>query len=206
MTETNLIDRTAQHVRTVLSGDGSGHDWWHVYRVWRMAKRIGQRLGIRDTREISVLADGAAWIWEEVLRAFPRSHGRIGRLPCTGSHRRCGQDRLRRRNGSLPAMDRVRPQCPTFQRLAGGTATLASGMATNEETIASETAPVVVALLGQTPLASWLCSAAGRGPIHRQWPSRGGVQAHDRSKAETNRSPMEGSPGQPDGKSMCPNV
>jgi uncharacterized protein len=37
-----LIDRTASHVQTVLSGDGTGHDWWHVYRVWKMARRIGR--------------------------------------------------------------------------------------------------------------------------------------------------------------------
>ncbi len=37
----DLITRTAAHVQTVLSGDGTGHDWWHVYRVWKMARRIG---------------------------------------------------------------------------------------------------------------------------------------------------------------------
>jgi uncharacterized protein len=42
MSSPDLIDRTANHVRTVLSGDGTGHDWWHVYRVWKMAQRIGQ--------------------------------------------------------------------------------------------------------------------------------------------------------------------
>jgi uncharacterized protein len=26
----------------MLSGDGTGHDWWHVYRVWKMAQRIGR--------------------------------------------------------------------------------------------------------------------------------------------------------------------
>ena len=41
MPPSDLIDRTANHVQTVLSGDGTGHDWWHVYRVWKMAKRIG---------------------------------------------------------------------------------------------------------------------------------------------------------------------
>ncbi len=41
----DLIDRTANHVRTVLSGDGTGHDWWHVHRVWKMARRIGQAEG-----------------------------------------------------------------------------------------------------------------------------------------------------------------
>ena len=38
----DLIDRTANHVREVLAGDGTGHDWWHVYRVWKMARRIGR--------------------------------------------------------------------------------------------------------------------------------------------------------------------
>ncbi len=42
MSPPDLIDRTANHVRAVLSGDGTGHDWWHVYRVWKMAQRIGQ--------------------------------------------------------------------------------------------------------------------------------------------------------------------
>ena len=36
-----LINHTADHVKTTLSGEGSGHDWWHTYRVWRTAQRIG---------------------------------------------------------------------------------------------------------------------------------------------------------------------
>jgi uncharacterized protein len=43
--ETAMIERTANHVRSILSGEGSGHDWWHVYRVWKMAQRIGQAEG-----------------------------------------------------------------------------------------------------------------------------------------------------------------
>lgn len=35
------IRRTANHVRNRLSGEGSGHDWWHVARVWKVARRIG---------------------------------------------------------------------------------------------------------------------------------------------------------------------
>ena len=42
MPPSDLIDRTASHVKTVLSGDGTGHDWWHVHRVWKMAQRTGQ--------------------------------------------------------------------------------------------------------------------------------------------------------------------
>jgi uncharacterized protein len=42
MPTSDLIDRTGDHVRRRLSGDGTGHDWWHVYRVWKMAQRIGR--------------------------------------------------------------------------------------------------------------------------------------------------------------------
>jgi uncharacterized protein len=35
-----LIDATAAHVQTAMSGEGSGHDWWHVWRVWQMAQRV----------------------------------------------------------------------------------------------------------------------------------------------------------------------
>jgi uncharacterized protein len=45
MISPDLIARTAAHVRTVLSSDGTGHDWWHVYRVWKMAQRIGRAEG-----------------------------------------------------------------------------------------------------------------------------------------------------------------
>jgi uncharacterized protein len=40
-----LIDRTADQVKTALSGESSGHDWWHTYRVWRTAHRIGEAEG-----------------------------------------------------------------------------------------------------------------------------------------------------------------
>lgn len=30
-----IIDRTAEFVRTQMEGDSSGHDWWHVWRVWQ---------------------------------------------------------------------------------------------------------------------------------------------------------------------------
>ncbi len=36
----NLIETTAAHVQAAMSGEGSGHDWWHVWRVWQTAKRI----------------------------------------------------------------------------------------------------------------------------------------------------------------------
>ena len=41
----DLIDRTANHIHTILSGDCTGHDWWHTYRVWHTAQRIAQAEG-----------------------------------------------------------------------------------------------------------------------------------------------------------------
>lgn len=31
------------HVKREMAGEGSGHDWWHTYRVWRMAIRIAKK-------------------------------------------------------------------------------------------------------------------------------------------------------------------
>lgn len=45
MEHPDLILRTADHLKATLSGEGSGHDWWHTYRVWKTARRIGQAEG-----------------------------------------------------------------------------------------------------------------------------------------------------------------
>lgn len=37
-----IIETTAQHVRKLLEGEGSGHDWWHIQRVWNLSKRLSQ--------------------------------------------------------------------------------------------------------------------------------------------------------------------
>lgn len=36
-----IIKKTAEFARKTLEGEGSGHDWWHVYRVWKNAIQIG---------------------------------------------------------------------------------------------------------------------------------------------------------------------
>lgn len=36
-----IIHYITEEVRTKLEGEGSGHDWWHIVRVWNMAKHIG---------------------------------------------------------------------------------------------------------------------------------------------------------------------
>ncbi|GAA4445135.1 HD domain-containing protein [Pontibacter saemangeumensis] len=40
MTEQETLAATAAYVQELLNGEGSGHDWWHIYRVWNNAKHI----------------------------------------------------------------------------------------------------------------------------------------------------------------------
>jgi uncharacterized protein len=37
-----IIDRTADFVRSQMAGDSSGHDWWHVWRVWQKSLFISR--------------------------------------------------------------------------------------------------------------------------------------------------------------------
>jgi len=41
----DIIEKTAQHIRSLLASDSSGHDWWHIQRVWKNALLIGQQEG-----------------------------------------------------------------------------------------------------------------------------------------------------------------
>lgn len=36
----NLIEKTASYVKAKMSGEHTGHDWFHIERVWRMVKEI----------------------------------------------------------------------------------------------------------------------------------------------------------------------
>lgn len=40
-----VLARTAEHVRQLLAGDSSGHDWWHIERVRALALAIGRGEG-----------------------------------------------------------------------------------------------------------------------------------------------------------------
>jgi uncharacterized protein len=43
MNQQEIIDRTATFIKEQLSGESSGHDWWHVYRVWKSAVHIAKQ-------------------------------------------------------------------------------------------------------------------------------------------------------------------
>ncbi len=41
MNQQEIIQKTANYVKSKLEGEGSGHDWWHILRVWNNAKHVG---------------------------------------------------------------------------------------------------------------------------------------------------------------------
>lgn len=45
MQQEEVILKTKEFVRSKFEGEGSGHDWWHIYRVWRNASVLGEKEG-----------------------------------------------------------------------------------------------------------------------------------------------------------------
>ena len=63
MNSQDLIEKTSLYVQKELADDGSGHDWWHVYRVWSIAKKIAQKESADQTTVelAALLHDIADW-------------------------------------------------------------------------------------------------------------------------------------------------
>jgi uncharacterized protein len=40
MTQNDIIQKTSEYIRQEFGDDSSGHDWWHIYRVWKNAISI----------------------------------------------------------------------------------------------------------------------------------------------------------------------
>jgi uncharacterized protein len=77
----NLVTRVAAAVRKAMEGEGSGHDWWHVWRVWRLAERLARTEPKADRTVVALgalLHDLGDWKFhggdEE---AAPREAGRL---------------------------------------------------------------------------------------------------------------------------------
>ena len=78
---TSLVRRAAESVRRAMAGEGSGHDWWHVWRVWRLAGQIARSEPKADRTVVALgalLHDLGDWKFhggdEE---AAPREAGRL---------------------------------------------------------------------------------------------------------------------------------
>jgi len=42
MTKRQIIKKTAEYIKREFSDETSGHDWWHIFRVWQLVKKIGK--------------------------------------------------------------------------------------------------------------------------------------------------------------------
>lgn len=76
MTGRELIDTTAAHVRSQSAGESSGHDWWHIHRVWRNAQAIaaGEDVDVVVVELAALLHDIADWKFHDGdLEAGPRA-------------------------------------------------------------------------------------------------------------------------------------
>lgn len=42
MTNSQKIQKTADFIKQKFTAENTGHDWWHMYRVWQLAKHIAK--------------------------------------------------------------------------------------------------------------------------------------------------------------------
>jgi uncharacterized protein len=63
MEREQMIKKTEDHVRALIEGEGSGHDWWHIARVKRLAETIAAEEGadLFVVRLGALLHDIADW-------------------------------------------------------------------------------------------------------------------------------------------------
>lgn len=64
MDPNRLIAQTADFVKAKFSAEGTGHDWWHMYRVWQLSKTIAARETSTDRLVVelgALLHDIADW-------------------------------------------------------------------------------------------------------------------------------------------------
>lgn len=64
LSQEEIINKTVTFVKNKLSGEASGHDWWHIFRVWNNAKLIlkTEKNADRFTVELaSLLHDISDW-------------------------------------------------------------------------------------------------------------------------------------------------
>jgi len=59
----NLVERVAAHIQARFSAESSGHDWHHIHRVWKLARKIAVQEGAdQEIVELGALVhDIADW-------------------------------------------------------------------------------------------------------------------------------------------------
>lgn len=64
MKKYELVEKTAEFVKKKFEKEGTGHDWWHMYRVWQLSKHIAQKEKDADMMIVelaSLLHDISDW-------------------------------------------------------------------------------------------------------------------------------------------------
>jgi len=58
-----LVIKTAAYIKEKFAGEGSGHDWWHIYRVWQNALYLAQHepVDLQIVQLGALLHDIADW-------------------------------------------------------------------------------------------------------------------------------------------------
>jgi len=56
MKDQDLISKTAEYIKKKFENEGTGHDWWHIYRVWQLAKNIANREKEADILAVELAA------------------------------------------------------------------------------------------------------------------------------------------------------
>ena len=41
--QNEIIEKTIRYVKEELENAEGGHDWWHIYRVWKMSIHIAKK-------------------------------------------------------------------------------------------------------------------------------------------------------------------
>lgn len=76
MTNAEAVSKTNEFIRQKFSGESSGHDYWHMYRVWRLARHIAEREKDADMLVVelgALLHDIADWKFHDDEEAGPRA-------------------------------------------------------------------------------------------------------------------------------------
>jgi uncharacterized protein len=62
-----IIAKTVNYVKELLHADSSGHDWWHIERVWKMSVRLseGQDVDLFVVELAALLHDIDDWKFNE---------------------------------------------------------------------------------------------------------------------------------------------
>lgn len=71
------VRTTALMMYTNFNGEGSGHDWWHIYRVWMNTRSLCKEEGLVDGNEMEI-AEVAALVHDIADHKFHNGDENVG--------------------------------------------------------------------------------------------------------------------------------